>query len=147
MIRLALLLLTMAISAWLVLSMPASAQDATVADATADPAASTDTGDTGDQSGLTLKENIMVNDDVVHLGDLFAEPLSLGDAPVAQAPRPGQTIVLDNRFLRSLVRAYQLDWSPKTKYQRVLVGRVSQHIDPATVTAQVKEALKTYLAT
>jgi len=148
MIRFALLLLTMAISAWLVLSMPASAQDATVASATVDPSAPADSADpSADQNGLTLKESIMVNDDVVRLGDLFAEPLSLGDAPIAQAPLPGQTIVLDNRFLRSLVRAYQLDWAPKTRYQRVLVGRVSQHIDPATVTAQVKEALKTYLAT
>src|SRR5581483_2959490 len=131
MIRFALLLLTMAISAWLVLSMPASAQDATVASATVDPSAPADSADpSADQNGLTLKESIMVNDDVVRLGDLFAEPLSLGDAPIAQAPLPGQTIVLDNRFLRSLVRAYQLDWAPKTRYQRVLVGRVSQHIDP-----------------
>jgi flagella basal body P-ring formation protein FlgA len=149
MIRFALLLLTMALSAWLVFSQPASAQDATtLASATADPAAGAETGDAADQEGtLTLKENVMVDDDVVRLGDLFAEPLSMGDAPVAQAPVPGKTIVLDNRFLRSLVRAYQLDWAPKTKYQRVLVGRVSQHIEPATVTAQVKDALKSYLAT
>jgi flagella basal body P-ring formation protein FlgA len=150
MIRLALLLLTMAISAWLVLSLPASAQDATtLASATPDTgdASGTPGDNQGDQGGLTLKDSIMVNDDVVRLGDLFAEPLSLGDAPVAQAPLPGQTIVLDNRFLRSLARAYQLDWAPKTRYQRVLVGRVAQHIEPATVTAQVKEALKSYLAT
>ncbi|HVT50144.1 MAG TPA: flagellar basal body P-ring formation chaperone FlgA [Dongiaceae bacterium] len=147
MIRFALLLLTMALSAWLFLSLPASAQDATTDVATvSDP--TTDAGDAADQGdGLTLKENIMVNDDVVRLGDLFVEPLSLGDSPVAQAPLPGQTIVLDNRFLRSVARAYQLDWTPKTRYQRVLVGRVSQHIEPATVTAQVKDALKTYLAT
>jgi flagellar basal body P-ring formation protein FlgA len=152
MIRFALLILTMALSAWLVFSLPASAQDATADAPTVDASATIDTGaaDTGDapdQGGLTLKENIMVNDDVVRLGDLFAEPLSMGDAPVAQAPLPGQTIVLDNRFLRSLIRAYQLDWAPKTKYQRVLVGRVSQHIEPAAVTAQVKDALKAYLAT
>ena len=49
--------------------------------------------------GLTLKENVMVNDDVVRLGDLFAEPISNGDAPIAQAPGPGQTSVLDNRVL------------------------------------------------
>ncbi len=149
MIRLALLLLTMALSAWLVLAMPASAQDAAVADAAADPSADAgDANDAADQTdGLTLKESVMVSDDVVRLGDLFAEPLSMGDAPVAQAPLPGQTIVLDNRFLRSLVRAYQLDWAPKSRYQRVLVGRVAQHIEPATVTAQVKEALKSYLGT
>jgi flagella basal body P-ring formation protein FlgA len=133
MIRFALLLLTMVLSAWLVFAVPASAQDAGV--------------DAADVAGLTLKEKVMVSDDVVRLGDLFVEPLSMGDAPVAQAPLPGQTIVLDNRFLRSLIRAYQLDWSPKDRYQRVLVGRVAQHIDPAKVTEQVKDALKSYLAT
>jgi flagellar basal body P-ring formation protein FlgA len=144
MIRFVLLLLAMALSAWLVFVLPAAAQDAT-ADAGADLGA--DAGDAPDQGGLTLKESVMVSDDVVHLGDLFAESLSMGDAPVAQAPLPGQTIVLDNRFLRSLARAYQLDWTPKTKYQRVLVGRVAQHIAPAVVTGQVRDALKTYLAT
>jgi flagella basal body P-ring formation protein FlgA len=139
MIRFTLLLLTMALSAWLVFALPASAQDAADAAATV--------GDDAQSTGLTLKDSIMVNDDVVRLGDLFVEPISMADSPVAQAPVPGQTIVLDNRFLRSLIRAYSLDWAPKTKYQRVLVGRVAQHIEPAAVTAQVKDALKTYLAT
>jgi len=137
MIRFALLMLTLALSAWLVLSLPAGAEEVPdVPDATA-----------ASENGLTLKENVMVNDDVVRLGDLFAEPISMGDAPVAQAPLPGQTIVLDNRFLRSLIRAYQIDWSPTNKYQRVLVGRQAQRIDPVQVTEQVKDALRSYLAT
>jgi flagella basal body P-ring formation protein FlgA len=131
MIRFALLLLTLALSAWLVLSLPANAEEL---------------GESP-QNGLTLKDSVMVNDDVVRLGDLFAEPLSMGDAPVAQAPLPGQTIVLDNRFLRSLIRAYQLDWAPTNKYQRVLVARQAQRIDPAQVTQQVKDALRDYLGT
>ena len=131
MIRFAFLLLTLALSAWLVFSVPAGAEEI-------DPAAA---------PGLTLKESVMVNDDVVRLGDLFEQPLSMGDAPVAQAPLPGQTIVLDNRFLRSLVRAYSLDWAPANKYQRILVARQSQKIDPAQVTQQVKDALRDYLAT
>jgi flagella basal body P-ring formation protein FlgA len=147
MIRFALLLLTLALSAWLAFSLPASAQGTTASAAATDDSAagSSDGGD--DTGGLTLKENVMVNDDVVRLGDLFEESLSQGDSPVAQAPLPGQTIVLDNRFLQTLVRAYQLDWTPASKYQHVLVGRVAQHISPETVTEQVKDALKTFLQT
>jgi len=136
MIRFRLLLLALVLSAWLAFALPAGAQEV---DATP-PAADT-------SSGLTLKESVMVNDDVVRLGDLFNEPLSMADSPVAQAPLPGQTIVLDNRFLRSLTRAYQLDWSPATKFQRVLVARQAQKIDPAQVTSQVKDALRQYLGT
>src|SRR3954466_13460847 len=101
MIRFALLLLALVLSAWLAFAMPAGAQEAAAPDAVANI-----------QNGLTLKESVTVSDDVVRLGDLFHEPLSMGDSPVAQAPVPGQTIVLDNRFLRSLTRAYQLDWTP-----------------------------------
>src|SRR5690348_15419369 len=123
MIRFALLILTLALSAWLAFAMPAGA----------DETAASETG--AAEAGLTLRDSVMVNDDVVRLGDLFNEPLSMGDAPVAQAPLPGQTIVLDNRFLRSLIRAYSLDWAPASKYQRVLVARAAQKIDPAQVTS------------
>jgi flagella basal body P-ring formation protein FlgA len=139
MIRFAFLLLTLVLSAWLVLSLPAGAQEVNAAtDGAATNGAATD---------LTLKQSVMVNDDVVRLGDLFEQPLSMGDAPVAQAPLPGQTIVLDNRFLRSLIRAYSLDWAPTDKYQRVLVARQAQKIDPNQVTQQVKDALRDYLGT
>lgn len=135
MVRFAFLILTLALSAWLVFSQPAGAQ------ALADAAAEANNG------GLTLKENVTVNDDVVRLGDLFEQPLSMGDSPVAQAPLPGQTIVLDNRFLRSLIRAYSLDWAPASKYQRILVARAAHKIDPAQVNQQVKDALRDYLGT
>jgi flagellar basal body P-ring formation protein FlgA len=130
MIRFGLLLFTLALSVWLAFTIPAGAQE-------------TDTP----ENGLTLKESVMVSDDVVRLGDLFEQPLSMGDAPVAQAPLPGQTIVLDNRFLRSLIRAYQLDWVPTDRYQRVLVARQAQRIDPTQVMEQVKDVLREYLGT
>jgi flagella basal body P-ring formation protein FlgA len=134
MMRFVLLILTLVLSAWLAFSLPAGAQ---AIDAATDNAA----------AGLTLKESVMVSDDVVRLGDLFEQPISMGDSPVAQAPLPGQTIVLDNRFLRSLIRAYSLDWAPVSKYQRVLVARQAQKIDPNQVTQQVRDALRDYLGT
>jgi flagella basal body P-ring formation protein FlgA len=145
MIRFALLLLALALSAWLAFGQPAGAQEVDPAPVAGAPSAGAPTESV--PSGLTLKESVMVNDDVVRLGDLFDQPLSMGDSPVAQAPLPGQTIVLDNRFLRSLTRAYQLDWAPTTKFQRVLVARQSQKIDPTQVTQQVKDALRDYLGT
>jgi len=39
--------------------------------------------------GLRLRSNIMVDEDVIRLGDLFMESLSVGDTPIAQAPAPG----------------------------------------------------------
>ena len=77
---------------------------------------------------LTLRDRIMVDDEVVRLGDLFHESLSDGDIAVAQAPKAGQTLTLDARFLQQVARAYRLDWKPGSKYQKVMIGRMSQRI-------------------
>jgi flagella basal body P-ring formation protein FlgA len=79
-------------------------------------------------SALTLRDRIMVEDDVVRLGDLFEEPLSDGDIAVAQAPKAGQTLTLDARFLQQVARAYRLDWKPGSKYQKIVIGRMSQRV-------------------
>ena len=81
---------------------------------------------TGD--GLTLRDRIMVDDDVVRLSDLFVDQLSDGDIAIAQSPKPGQTVTLDARFLQQVARAYRLDWKPATKYQKVVIGRMSQRV-------------------
>jgi flagella basal body P-ring formation protein FlgA len=91
--------------------------------------------------GLSLRNNVMVDDDVVRLGDLFMESLSVGDTPIAQAPAPGQTIALDARFLRQLARAYHLDWQPDSKFEKVLVGRMSQRIDTTQIVASINDAI------
>ncbi|WP_374377200.1 flagellar basal body P-ring formation chaperone FlgA [Dongia sp.] len=91
--------------------------------------------------GLSLRTNVMVDDDVIRLGDLFMESLSNGDTPIAQAPAPGQTISLDARFLRQLARAYQLDWQPDSKFEKVLVGRMSQRIDAGSVINALTDAI------
>lgn len=90
---------------------------------------------------LRLRTSVMVDDDVVRLGDLFMEPLSVGDTPIAQAPAPGQTISFDARFLSQLARAYRLEWRPDSKFERVLVGRVSQKIDADSVTRALGAAI------
>src|SRR5262245_36509102 len=75
-----------------------------------------------DDPGLTLRDRIMGDDDVVRLGDLFEEQISDGDIAIAQAPKPGQTIALEARFLQQVARAYRLDWKPASKYEKVMVG-------------------------
>ena len=96
----------------------------------------------GEIQQLSLRSSIMVDDDVIRLGDLFMESLSLGDAPVAQAPAPGKTLSLDARFLRQLARAYRLDWQPGSKFERVLVGRMSQRIDAVQVSETLADAVR-----
>lgn len=91
---------------------------------------------------LTLRDRIMVDDDVVRLGDLFQESLSDGDVAVAQAPKAGQTMMLDARFLQQVARAYRLDWKPSSKYQKVTIGRMSQRVTAPMVREAIAVAVQ-----
>jgi flagellar basal body P-ring formation protein FlgA len=93
-------------------------------------------------STLTLRERIMVDDDVVRLGDLFQETLSDGDVAVSQAPKPGQTLTLDARFLQQVARAYRLEWKPASKYQKIMIGRMSQRITAPMVRTAIADAVQ-----
>ena len=90
---------------------------------------------------LTLRDRIMVDDDVVRLGDLFQESLSDGDVAVAQAPKAGQTLTLDARFLQQVARAYRLTWKP-AKYQKVTIGRMSQRVTAPMVRDAIAVAVQ-----
>ncbi len=91
---------------------------------------------------LTLRDRIMVDGDVVRLGDLFEEPLSDGDIAVAQAPKAGQTMTLDARFLQQVARAYRLEWKPRSKYQKVVIGRMSQRVTAPMVREAIAVAVQ-----
>jgi flagella basal body P-ring formation protein FlgA len=90
---------------------------------------------------LTLRDRIMVDDDVIRLGDLFQEQLSDGDVAVAQAPKAGQTLTLDARFLQQMARAYRLSWKP-SKYQKVVIGRMSQRVTAPMVRDAIAVAVQ-----
>ena len=91
---------------------------------------------------LQMKQNVVVDAPVIRLGDLFNQPVSGGDTPVAPAPKPGQTISLDYRFLNQLARAYRLDVSQTQKFDRILVARKAQLIKADAVIAAVSQAIQ-----
>lgn len=90
---------------------------------------------------LQIKQNVMVDAAVIKLGDLFDRPVTGGDTPIAQAPKPGQTVTLDARFLRQLVRAYHLDVASDETFDHILVARKSQMIKSEDVTAAIVQAI------
>lgn len=106
------------------------------------PAAAESVLDTQAPTSLTLRERIMVDDEVVHLGDLFEEQISDADVAIAQAPKPGQTLSLETRFLQQVARAYRLNWTPASKYQKVTVGRMSQRVTADMVRDALADAVQ-----
>ena len=90
---------------------------------------------------LEVKQSVMVDAPVIKLGDLFDQPITGGDTPIAQAPKPGQTMSLDARFLRQLARAYHLDIDNSETFDHILVARKCQLIKSDTVTAAIVDAI------
>lgn len=102
-----------------------------VAGAAAVPAAGAET--TVPAAPLTLRPSVLVEDPVIRLRDLFAGPVANGATPIARAPAPGESVVLDARWLAALASAYELPWRPASRFEQTVVARASQKIGAAEI--------------
>jgi len=76
---------------------------------------------------LALNTSITSQGGDIQLGDIFTGYLSRPEKVVAQAPRPGQRLVLTAEWLTNVARTYGLNWRPANGYDRTVVyhpGRV-----------------------
>ncbi|MEW5728445.1 MAG: flagellar basal body P-ring formation chaperone FlgA [Pseudomonadota bacterium] len=88
-----------------------------------------------------LKPTVTVEGDIIHLRDLWDNLGAKGDTPLAAAPQPGKRVVLEARWLAAVAQAYQIDWQPANAFERVVLDRAGQTIDPRAVETEIREAL------
>ncbi len=93
----------------------------------------------GDQ--IRLNPSITVTGDVIRLGDVFSGFLVRPEKVVANAPRPGQRVVLSAEWLTTLARTYGLDWHPASVYDRAIAYQPGKTIAQTEVIAAVRAAL------
>ena len=91
---------------------------------------------------VTLHGRVVVNSDMVLLGDIFSGAGDKSETPVAYAPEPGKRAVFDARWLTRVARAYGLKWRPAgiraqtiVKRESFLIGR--EEIEDAIMTALI----------
>ncbi|MBX6322125.1 MAG: flagellar basal body P-ring formation protein FlgA [Rhodospirillaceae bacterium] len=94
-----------------------------------------------DAAGVVLRSAVTVNADVIRLGDLFEGKVESAYVPVARAPAPGRSIVLDARWLAMAARAFKLDWRPSSRFDQAVVTRASKQIGAEAVKNAVIAAL------
>lgn len=80
---------------------------------------------------IALKPQVMIDSDLVHLGDLFHGEIAKADVPVARAPAPGEQIELQAQWLWSIARAYGVAWNPRSTLETVMLTRESYLLDAA----------------
>lgn len=90
---------------------------------------------------VSLKTTVLVEGEVLRLGDLFDGLGAEADTAIARAPAPGRQVELAGHWLRALAQGFGLNWRPAAGQDRTVVRRVSQVIDATSVEREVLATL------
>ncbi|HSV29647.1 MAG TPA: flagellar basal body P-ring formation chaperone FlgA [Candidatus Omnitrophota bacterium] len=89
-----------------------------------------------------LKSAVSLEGDVIRLGDIWDNlAADKADLAIAAAPQPGKRISLEARWLAAVAQSYGIDWRPNTAFDRVVLERAGQTVDPRLIESQIREAL------
>jgi len=91
-----------------------------------------------------LKPQVVVDRDMVRLGDLFADLPATSDPAldVVRAPAPGQRVTLDATALMTIANSQRLGWKPSGRFDRVVLERAGHTVGSAEIREAVKRALE-----
>ncbi len=90
---------------------------------------------------VSLRATVVIEEDILRLGDLFDGLGAEADTAVARAPAPGRQVELTARWLRALAQGFGLDWLPVPGQDRAVVLRASQVIDAGSVEQEILATL------
>lgn len=99
--------------------------------------ASADTG----AMPLQLKTEVVVEERLVRLGDLFTGVVPGGERAILEAPKPGESYRLDANWLAQLAVAFDLAWRPASSFDAVRLTRAGIAIEPGLIREAVADSL------
>lgn len=88
-----------------------------------------------------LNPHVVVNENVVRLGDLFINAGKNAETAVAYAPEPGKSTVLDARWLYRVAAAYKVQWRPIDARAQAIIERASVEVPIDEVKGRILDAL------
>ncbi|CAA7623165.1 flagellar basal body P-ring formation chaperone FlgA [Magnetospirillum sp. SS-4] len=89
-----------------------------------------------------LKASVVIDADIIRLGDLWENIGDKAEVPLANAPQPGKRVTLETRWLAVVAQSHGLDWRPATPFERSVVERSGQTVDFRSVETELREALR-----
>ncbi len=90
---------------------------------------------------VTLRSSVVVDGNVVKLGDLFDNVGDKADVAVARAPAPGRRVTVDADWLRRVAAMNGIDWRPQTVFDQSLIERSGVTITHTQIEAEILRAL------
>ncbi|HIJ64220.1 MAG TPA: flagellar basal body P-ring formation protein FlgA [Rhodospirillaceae bacterium] len=88
-----------------------------------------------------LRPDVVIDGDVVKLGDLFDGIGVKADIAIARAPLPGKRVTVDAAWLARMANTYQLAWRPQNAYEQAVIERSGIEISDDLVRSRILEAL------
>jgi len=89
----------------------------------------------------SLRQQAIIQDDVIRLGDLFNGLDRNEDHVLGTAPQPGKDIVLSARTLQRVAVAMGLSWRPVSTRDSITVKRAATIIEEDIVKSHIRDAL------
>ena len=88
-----------------------------------------------------LRPQVILDDAVLRVADLFDNPGARGAATLGAAPAPGRRMVIEAPQLAAIARGYGVPWRPVTGQDRVVVERPGRALPRAEIEALLRDEL------
>lgn len=89
---------------------------------------------------VSLNRHVVVQEDLVRMGDLFAGLDAGADTPIGRAPAAGTSVRLDARWLGALARTYDIAWQPTSRLDTADVERAAFRLESEDLIELLREA-------
>jgi len=90
----------------------------------------------------SLRPNVLVEGDIVRLGDLFEDAGEKADAAVMYSPAPGRRVTLNAAWLGQVARIFQVAWLPTSQSDHIVVERAGRLITTSEIVQTLRRALQ-----
>jgi flagella basal body P-ring formation protein FlgA len=85
-----------------------------------------------------LRGEVLLDKDVVTIGDIFSDAGDISTKVLGPAPAPGQKISYDVMALAQVAKNHGVTWQPASNYDKVTITRASQVINAEMVKSRVE---------
>ncbi len=107
----------------------------------ATPATAKDDAPEAEELVITLNRDVVVEGEIVRLGDIFSGLGEKADTAIARAPALGKKVPVGVRWLTAVAQKYSLPWRASSRLDKAVIQRAVNIIPPIQIKARVKEAL------
>lgn len=89
----------------------------------------------------SLRSEAIITGDYIKLGDIF-EGVENADYVLGPAPQPGKDMILNARTLYKIASALDIEWSPATSAQQIILRREAAVIPQSDIIATLEDRLR-----